>query len=204
MSDRDALGLIFASGFSTAATLSDISGRGVGMDIVKSNLEKIGGRILVESLVGKGSRFTIHLPLTLAIVRAVLVESGGGTYVLPLGNVVEMLGLGTSEGEIKQRSLGGQAVISLRGRTIPLANLDNLLCGDMEAARSAQGDNEILCGGGRHRRPAGRAVRGCAGGRTGSRHQVYGNPAGRYSRPFRRDHSRRWAGRLNRRYRQSH
>lgn len=135
MSDRDALGLIFGSGFSTAATLSDISGRGVGMDIVKSNLEKIGGRVLVESQVGKGSRFTIHLPLTLAIVRAVLVESGGGTYVLPLGNVVEMLRLGTSEGETSRRQLGGQVVISLRGRTIPLVDLSRLL-GDPDAAQS--------------------------------------------------------------------
>ena len=137
LSDRDALGLIFGSGFSTAATLSDISGRGVGMDIVKSSLEKIGGRVLVESHLGKGSRFTIHLPLTLAIVRAVLVESGGGTYVLPLGNVVEMLRLGTSEGETSRRKLGGQGVISLRGRTIPLVDLSSLL-GNLEAARSAQ------------------------------------------------------------------
>ncbi|MDQ2800867.1 MAG: chemotaxis protein CheA, partial [Armatimonadota bacterium] len=133
MSDRDAMGLIFASGFSTAATLSDISGRGVGMDIVKSNLEKVGGRILVDSVIGRGSRFTIHLPLTLAIVRAVLVEAGGGTYVLPLGNVVEMLRLGASEGETARRTLGGQAVINLRGRTVPLANLAEMLCGSLEA-----------------------------------------------------------------------
>ncbi len=135
MTDRDALGLIFASGFSTAAVLSDISGRGVGMDIVKSNLERVGGRVLVDSVVGQGSRFTIHLPLTLAIVRAVLVEAGGGTYVLPLGNVIEMLRLGTGDGETARRSLGGQAVINLRGRTIPLANLADLLCGSSSATR---------------------------------------------------------------------
>lgn len=133
LSDRDALGLIFASGFSTAAVLSDISGRGVGMDIVKSNLEKVGGRILIDSAVGRGSRFTIHLPLTLAIVRAVLVEAGGGTYVLPLGGVIEMLRLGTGHSAVARRTLGGQAVISLRGRTIPLANLSALLCGNAEA-----------------------------------------------------------------------
>jgi two-component system chemotaxis sensor kinase CheA len=135
MSGRDALGLIFASGFSTAAVLSDISGRGVGMDIVKSNLEKVGGRILIDSVLGRGSKFTIHLPLTLAIVRAVLVEATGGTYVLPLGSVVEMLRLGTSDGETALRTLGGQAVIHLRGRTIPLANLSDLLCGNPEATR---------------------------------------------------------------------
>ena len=135
MSERDALGLIFASGFSTAAVLSDISGRGVGMDIVRSNLEKVGGRILTDSELGRGSRFTIHLPLTLAIVRAVLVQSGGGTYVLPLGSVAEMLRLGMDKGETGRRILGGQAVISLRGRTIPLVNLSDLLSGSSEATR---------------------------------------------------------------------
>lgn len=138
MGDRDALGLIFASGFSTAAVLSDISGRGVGMDIVRSNLEKVGGRILIDSELGRGSRFTIHLPLTLAIVRAVLVQSGGGTYVLPMGSVVEMLRLGTGDGGTLRRTLGGQAIISLRGRTIPLANLSDLLCGSPDATRPEQ------------------------------------------------------------------
>jgi two-component system chemotaxis sensor kinase CheA len=130
MSDRDAVHLIFAAGFSTAKTLSDISGRGVGMDIVKSNLEKLGGRVIVESQVGRGSRFTIHLPLTLAIVRALLVSAGGGTYVLPLSSVVEMLRLGTREGEVSRRSVGGHAMIVLRGRTMPLANLADVLCED--------------------------------------------------------------------------
>jgi two-component system chemotaxis sensor kinase CheA len=138
MTDKDALGLIFASGFSTAAVLSDISGRGVGMDIVKSNLEKIGGRVVVESTIGSGSRFTIHLPMTLAIVRAVLVESGGGTYVLPLGNIVEMLRLGTADEDTEQRTLGGQPVISVRGRTIPLVNLTNLLGRSADSAWTAK------------------------------------------------------------------
>jgi len=130
MTDRDAMMLIFASGFSTAATLSDISGRGVGMDIVKSNIEKLGGRILVDSKVGEGTKFTIHLPLTLAIVRALLVSAGGGTYVLPLSSVEEMLRLGTNSGELKRHTIGGQANIVLRGHTVPLANLADVLCGD--------------------------------------------------------------------------
>ena len=82
----------------------------------------------MDSTVGQGSRFTIHLPLTLAIVRAVLVQSGSATYVLPLGSVLEMLRLG--DGAAHLRTLGGQPVISLRGRTIPLANLSGLLCGE--------------------------------------------------------------------------
>ena len=134
MTDKDALGLIFASGFSTAQTLSDISGRGVGMDIVKSNLEKMGGRVLVDSVVGAGSRFTIHLPLTLAIIRALLVTVDDGTYIVPLGSVVEMLRLGSRPGELTPCAFGGRAVIALRERTVPLLSLSRLLRGDDRAA----------------------------------------------------------------------
>ena len=134
MSDRDALGLIFASGFSTAAALSDISGRGVGMDIVKSNLEKLGGRILVESHVGQGSRFTIHLPLTLAIVRALLVARAAGPTCCRWASRRDAAP-GHRRGRSPRRSVGGQAVIVLRGRTMPLANLADVLCGDPDATR---------------------------------------------------------------------
>lgn len=134
MSDKDALGLIFTSGLSTAQQVSDISGRGVGMDIVKSNIEKLGGQILVESTLGKGSRFTIRLPLTLAILRALLVEAGGGCYVLPLSSVLEMLRLGETEDLVPRRSIRGQATIVLRGKTVPLASLTHLLLGDPEAS----------------------------------------------------------------------
>ena len=179
MSDRDAVHLIFAAGFSTAATLSDISGRGVGMDIVRSNLETLGGRVLVESQVGQGSRFTIHLPLTLAIVRALLVAAGGGTYVLPLGNVVEMLRLGTGEGELARRSVGGQAMIVLRGRTLPLASLADVLLGDPAATaveRVPEDAYVVVVGWGE--RQVGLCVDGLIGG-TGSRHQVPRHAAGR-------------------------
>lgn len=136
LGDRDALNLIFASGFSTAKTVSDISGRGVGMDIVKANLEKLGGRVVIDSRPGRGSRFTLSLPLTLAIVRALLVSAGGGTYVLPLGNVVELLRLGTRDGEVARCAVGGQGMIVVRGRTVPLANLADVLCGDARASRA--------------------------------------------------------------------
>ena len=134
LTGKDALGLIFASGFSTAQTLSDISGRGVGMDIVKSNLEKMGGRVLVDSEVGAGSKFTIHLPLTLAIIRALLVTADGGTYVFPLGSVVEMVRLGTHPGDLAPRVVGGQAAVALRDRTIPLLSLSHLLRGSGASA----------------------------------------------------------------------
>ena len=190
MSEQDALHLIFASGFSTAAVLSDISGRGVGMDIVKSNLEKLGGRIQVESVVGRGSRFLIHLPLTLAIVRAVLVESGGGYYVLPLGNVVELLMLGTGQNEVSRQTLGGQAVINLRGRTIPLASLSALLQGRREATHPKEIAENAFRGGGRGGGQAAWPLRRRPGRGAGSRHQVAGNAARQPARPFRRDHPR--------------
>lgn len=128
MVDREALNLIFAPGFSTAAVLSDVSGRGVGMDIVRSNLEKVGGRIEIDSVIGKGSRFTIHLPLTLAIVRALLVNADDATYVLPLSSVVETLRLDNCG--FTRSTVSGRSVLDLRGRTVPLANLSKLLEGD--------------------------------------------------------------------------
>jgi two-component system chemotaxis sensor kinase CheA len=135
MADREALNLIFAPGFSTAAVLSDVSGRGVGMDIVRSNLEKVGGRIEIDSVIGKGSRFKIHLPLTLAIVRALLVNADDATYVLPLSSVVETLRLDNCG--FTRSTVSGRSVLDLRGRTVPLSNLAKLLDGDMTSTAPA-------------------------------------------------------------------
>ena len=152
LSDREALNLIMASGFSTAKVLSDISGRGVGMDIVKSNLDKIGGRVFIESKIGVGSKFSIHLPLTLAIVRALLVNAGGQTFVIPLSSVVEMLRLSNNE-EITQTTVSGQAVIVVRGETIPLANLLSMLEGESDCCTSKTIRNDahvVVVGHGEH------------------------------------------------------
>lgn len=142
MTDHDAIKLIFASGFSTAAELSDISGRGVGMDIVKSNIEKIGGRIHVDSQVGKGTRFQVHLPLTLAIVRALLVESGTATYAVPLSTVVETLRLGTNDVNFSREKVTGKAVLVIRGETVPLANLLMVLEGNPNAGLAKNIDRD--------------------------------------------------------------
>lgn len=83
--------LIFAPGFSTAAELSDVSGRGVGMDVVRKNIQDVGGRVVVQSTPGAGSRFILSLPLTLAVMDGMLVQVGGQRYVLPLTNIVESL-----------------------------------------------------------------------------------------------------------------
>jgi two-component system chemotaxis sensor kinase CheA len=119
MTDREALGLIFGSGFSTAKEVSEVSGRGVGMDIVRSNLSKLGGIIDLDSKVGEGTRFTLRLPLTLAIIRGLLVCVHGRVYVLPLGTVVETLLLKDDE----VQSLNRKEVIVLRGVTTPLIRL---------------------------------------------------------------------------------
>ncbi|HLK15229.1 MAG TPA: chemotaxis protein CheA [Fimbriimonadaceae bacterium] len=128
MTDAEALRLIFSSGLSTAQEVSEISGRGVGMDIVKTNLEKIGGRVHLESKLGEGTMFTIRLPLTLAIMRALLVESASVTYALPLCSVVETLRLGISDSEVKRERLTGKCAMVLRGETVPLTNLQAMLC----------------------------------------------------------------------------
>lgn len=133
LTDHDAIKLIFASGFSTAAALSDISGRGVGMDIVKSNVEKIGGRIQVESTIGQGSVFRVHLPLTLAILRALLVHAGTASYAIPLASVVETVRLGSTD-LFSHEKINGKSVLVLRGETVPLANLVMTLEGDEGAS----------------------------------------------------------------------
>lgn len=90
-SDAEIWQLIFAPGFSTAAAITDVSGRGVGLDVVKRNVQSLGGRIDIESIEGKGATFTIHLPLTLAIVDGMCVSVGEQTFIIPLVNIVESM-----------------------------------------------------------------------------------------------------------------
>ena len=119
MSPKEITNLIFESGLSTAATVSEVSGRGVGMDIVRSNILKLGGLIDVETTPGQGSVFTLRLPLTLAIIRGLLVRVNGMVYVLPLGSVVETLRIDPSEVQtVRQRE-----VVVIRGTTTPLVHM---------------------------------------------------------------------------------
>lgn len=91
LSDEQIDQLIFAPGFSTAETVSDVSGRGVGMDVVRKNIQDVGGRVVVQNNPGQGARFVLSLPLTLAVMDGMLVAVGGERYVLPLTNIVESL-----------------------------------------------------------------------------------------------------------------
>lgn len=142
MSDSDALKLIFASGLSTAKNVSEISGRGVGMDIVKTNLERIGGRVTVESHPGSGTRFTVYLPLTLAIIQSLLVEAEEVTYAVPLAYVVETLKLGRNR--IQLERLSGHWAMVLRGETVPLVPLSSALTGDDAKASQVEGEAFVV------------------------------------------------------------
>ncbi|MHB8136689.1 MAG: chemotaxis protein CheA, partial [Anaerolineaceae bacterium] len=119
MSDEKAIDLIFESGLSTAEKVTDISGRGVGMDIVRSNIERLNGSILVDSVPGKGSQFQIILPLTLAIVPTLLVKVHESIFAIPLVTVVETQKLVDQ----KFQTVNGKSVVVLREKIIPLIKL---------------------------------------------------------------------------------
>lgn len=119
----DILGLIFLPGVSTRREASDLSGRGVGMDVVKTNISKLGGIIDVQSERGIGTKMTITLPITLAIVSALMIEVAGQTFAIPLSSVSEAIGFDGSG----VRTVDGREVMTLRGTTLPLCRLDRLL-----------------------------------------------------------------------------
>jgi two-component system chemotaxis sensor kinase CheA len=119
LSRRDALNLIFLPGVSTAKEVSSLSGRGVGMDVVKNNIAAMSGIIDVHTEAGKGTRFEITLPITLAIIRALVVSAAGRTYAVPLNSVLEIVTITPAE----LRTIETREVISLRGATLPLIRL---------------------------------------------------------------------------------
>ncbi|WP_066651427.1 MULTISPECIES: chemotaxis protein CheA [Sphingomonas] len=121
LSDEEIDNLIFAPGFSTAETLSNISGRGVGMDVVRQNVKELGGRISIESHPGRGSVFTLALPLTLAISDGMIVTVGDQTLVVPLAHVVESL---RPEPRDVQHLGAGRAMLNVRGQFIPILPLE--------------------------------------------------------------------------------
>lgn len=123
LSDQDAIHLIFRPGFSTAAQVSEVSGRGVGMDIVRSQIERLNGMIHIDSRPGTGTRFTIRLPLTLAIITGLKVQVCGRDYMIPMTNVVEIVRV--LDTDIK--TLLGQSVLVIRKETIPLIYLSDVL-----------------------------------------------------------------------------
>jgi len=133
LTEKEILQFIFASGLSTASELSEISGRGVGMDIVRSNIQRLGGLIDLETSLGQWTKFTLRLPLTLAIIRGLLVDVSGVVYVLPLSSVVETFMVSTS----KIQTVNRREVIVVRGLTTPILRLGSVFGSAVASAESS-------------------------------------------------------------------
>ena len=123
MSDKDVVDLLFRPSFSTAEKLSDVSGRGVGLDVVKSKIETLGGDVECRSVLGEGTTFIVRLPLTLAIIQALMVKVGGEQYAISLGSIQTVEDVEPNE----VKHVQGKEVMNLRGTVIPLFRLSDLL-----------------------------------------------------------------------------
>lgn len=133
MSDREALDLIFAAGFSTAEKVTNVSGRGVGMDVVRTNIERIGGSIELQSTPGRGATIRIKIPLTLAIIPALVVSCSGERFAIPQVNLVELVRIepGHAQGI---ETIHGAPVYRLRGKLLPLVYLNEVVGLESDAA----------------------------------------------------------------------
>jgi two-component system chemotaxis sensor kinase CheA len=131
--------LIMLPGFSTAETVSDISGRGVGMDVVRSNIQDLGGRISLKSVRGRGMTIQLALPLTLAVMDGMVIKVGQQTYVMPLSTIVECLR--PTQAEISNL-IGTQGMLQLRGEFVPIVQLGSLL--DIGGASAASGERVVI------------------------------------------------------------
>jgi two-component system chemotaxis sensor kinase CheA len=138
MNDRDALNLIFAPGLSTAKKVSSVSGRGVGMDVVKTNIEKLNGQVFIDSELGQWTSLTMKLPLTLAIVRALIVTEGDEIFAIPLSNVVELV---KSEDKLI-KSIDKNDVLVLRELVIPVIDLEKII---KTRRKGGKGNYLVIC-----------------------------------------------------------
>jgi two-component system chemotaxis sensor kinase CheA len=151
MSAKDKTALVFLPGLSTNAEVSDVSGRGVGMDVVKTNLDRLGGKVEIVSTVGKGTTFRIKLPLTLAIIPSLIVSVEGERFAIPQINVEEMRQVRPDQAKTRIEIVGDAEVLVLRDRLIPLVRFADLLGvvptyvapGDAHSNRHEPGQREI-------------------------------------------------------------
>jgi two-component system chemotaxis sensor kinase CheA len=130
MTEKDIIDILFQPSFSTAEQVTDVSGRGVGLDVVKTKIEALGGEIEAKTKLGEGSNFIIRLPLTLAIIQSLMVIIGDEKYALPLGSIQTVEDIPITE----IKTVQGKEVINLRGNVVPIIRLGNLLnCKKQEA-----------------------------------------------------------------------
>lgn len=138
LSDHEALRMIFLPGFSTAEVISNVSGRGVGMDVVKTNIEKIGGTVDIQSTVGHGTTLKIRIPLTLAIIPALMVSTGGEVFAIPQVSLLELVRLEGEQARAGIEQIGKAAFHRLRGNLLPLVHLHR------ELGLVSQGDPDVI------------------------------------------------------------
>lgn len=137
LTDQEAVNLVFAAGFSTAEVISDLSGRGVGMDVVRNAVEKVNGTVSLESEVGKGTRIRLSLPLSMAVTNVMIVESDGQAFGVPMDMVVETVRVARSE----IRTIKKHQTTVLRGRIVPMRSLNDILA--INAQPRANEDDEL-------------------------------------------------------------
>jgi two-component system chemotaxis sensor kinase CheA len=142
-SERELLQLIFVPGFSTAAAVTNVSGRGVGMDVVRTNVEKIGGKVEIDSRAGKGTTLRMRIPLTLAIIPALIVRSLNQSFALPQGALSELVHIPPEQAAAAIEWIENAPLYRLRGKLLPLVFLDRLLMPGVEHKMAAERDNFI-------------------------------------------------------------
>ncbi|MFZ5772365.1 MAG: chemotaxis protein CheW [Thermodesulfobacteriota bacterium] len=127
LSRQEAMALILTPGLSTARVVSDVSGRGVGMDVVRTNIEKLGGEVVIDSTLGKGTRISLRLPLTLAIIPSLIISAGGRTFAVPQVNMEELVRIRARDIDAKIEEIQNKPVLRLRNKLLPLIRLDETL-----------------------------------------------------------------------------
>ncbi|MDE3187430.1 MAG: chemotaxis protein CheW [Acidobacteriota bacterium] len=143
LSERELLQLIFLPGFSTAAQITSVSGRGVGMDVVRTNVEKIGGKVEIDARVGKGTTLRLRIPLTLAIIPALIVRSVGQSFALPQGALSELVHVPPEQAAGVIEWIEDAPLYRLRGKLLPLVFLDRLLVPGAQPQLAARRDHFI-------------------------------------------------------------
>ncbi len=178
MSDREAVNLIFAPGFSTAEKVTAVSGRGVGMDVVKTNFERLGGVVDVDSTVGVGTTITVRLPLTMAIIPSLIASCQGQRYAVPQGNIRELVRVRPDEYAEKIGRVNHAEVLRLRGTLLPLVRLSQVITPGAPAQTASTANTNIIV------IETGRLQYGLVVDRLHDSEEIVVKPLGRHLKPI--------------------